>query len=200
MWLQETFANEIASGLYDIGDHTYGWPAICDYGNASRLIIGRYCSIAHGVEIFLSDGNHHSRRVATYPFNELDDRAGRAAADISSRGNVTIGNDVWIGRGATIMTGVTIGNGAIIAARSVVTRDVPAFALVAGNPAAVKKMRFNPIQIRALEQIAWWDWPREELGEAFPTLLGENADDFILWSMTRSGRASSGETEARSVA
>jgi carbonic anhydrase/acetyltransferase-like protein (isoleucine patch superfamily) len=90
-----------------------------------------------------------------------------------------IGHDVWVGVDALILSGVTIGNGAVIAARSVVTKDVPPYAIVAGSPARVVKYRFDEDTIAVLLAIAWWDWPQAKIEEALPLLMSPNLDTFI---------------------
>lgn len=124
-----------------------------------RLVIGRYCSIASGVTFIMNGGNHPTTWMTTYPFPVFG--GGWEAAMPSSwptRGDTLIGNDVWVGYGATIMPGVTIGDGAIIATASVVTKDVPPYAIVGGNPAALIRYRFDDATIRRLLAIRWWDW------------------------------------------
>ena len=96
-----------------------------------------------------------------------------------SKGNVSIGHDVWIGTEALILSGVSIGHGAVIAARSVVTKDVPPYAIVAGVPARVIRSRFDPATVASLLRIAWWDWPREKIETALPLLMSDRLDAFL---------------------
>ena len=132
-----------------------------------HLTIGAFCAIAHGVRIFMNGGTHAMDGFSTFPFNIFghgwEDGFDPATWDMVRRGDTVIGPDVWIGDGATLMPGVTVGAGAIIAARSVVTQDVPAYALVAGNPARLRKMRFDAATIARLLEIAWWNWPADKL-------------------------------------
>jgi virginiamycin A acetyltransferase len=124
-----------------------------------RLVIGKYCSIAAEVRFIMNGGNHPTNWLTTFPFPVFG--AGWEAAMPASwptKGDTTVGHDVWIGYGAVIMPGVSIGNGAIIATASVVTRDVPAYAIVGGNPGAILKYRFNERTIERLEQLKWWEW------------------------------------------
>lgn len=117
-----------------------------------KLKIGKYCSIASGA-VFLLGGNHTHRAdwISVYPF------AGTSLKSYESKGDTVIGNDVWVGMEAMIMPGVKIGNGAVVAARSVVTKDIPPYTVVGGNPAKVIKKRFSDEEIEILERIRWWD-------------------------------------------
>lgn len=136
------------------------------------LYIGKFCSIAHGVEIIMGAANHSTRSFSTYPFNLISKdwakRLGMTKEDMPEYKDTVIGNDVWIGRSATIMPGVTIGDGAIIASCSVVTKDVPAYHLAAGDPAIIKKPRFSQETIAFLERIKWWDFRPDILERAIP--------------------------------
>jgi len=163
---------------YDIGEYTYGFPKVLSWGEGATLRIGKFCSIAEGVVILLG-GEHRIDWVTTYPFSVLFPEAGEFRGHPRTKGDVVIGNDVWIGQEATILSGVTIGNGAVIAARSVVSRPVPDYAIVGGNPARVVRYRFPEPQIRALQEIAWWNWPRERIVRYLPLLLSNQIDDFI---------------------
>ncbi len=162
---------------YRIGPHTYGVPEVYFYLNNADLTIGDYCSIAADVGIFLG-GEHHPEWVSTYPFGALwseHDHAGQPR----SRGDVVIGSDVWIGRGATIMSGVTVGDGAVIAARALVVKDVPPYGVVGGNPAKLIRHRFDPETIEKLLAIRWWGWPEDRVRRAAPLLQGPDLDEFI---------------------
>ncbi len=160
-----------AEGIVRAGVGTYGVEgiAIPEFRLAdrtwvgSRLSIGRYCSIAQ-CEIFLG-GNHPTHWLSQFPVRGRYGLPGNAEESLS-KGDVVIGNDVWIGFGSTIMTGVTIGDGAVIAARAVVTKDVPPYAVVAGNPAALKRFRFDEATIRHLQSLRWWDWSPERVRES----------------------------------
>jgi acetyltransferase-like isoleucine patch superfamily enzyme len=146
-----------------------------------KLIIGRYCSIADKVEILLG-GNHRVDWVTTYPFSALMDlwpSAPRAKDYHTSRGDVAIGHDVWLGSGAIIMSGVTIGDGAVVAAHALVTKDVPPYAIVGGNPARIIRYRFEPETIAELLDIAWWDLPREQVATIIPLLQSDRIQDLV---------------------
>ena len=117
--------------------------------------------------------------MTTYPFNVVCQEARSFEGHPRTKGNVSIGNDVWIGTEAFILSGVTIGDGAVIAARSVVTRDVPPYSIVAGNPARQVRLRFSETVIDALQRIRWWDWPISEITTALPLLLSSDIEAFV---------------------
>jgi virginiamycin A acetyltransferase len=129
-----------------------------------RLIIGRFCSIAAETRFIMNGGNHATDWFATFPFPVFGNGWETAMPESwPYRGDTVVGHDVWIGYGATIMPGVTIGNGAIIATKSVVTKNVEPFAIVGGNPAELIRYRFDEETRRALSAIAWWDWDAEKI-------------------------------------
>lgn len=130
-----------------------------------RLIIGKFVAIAQGAQFIMNGANHPMTGFSTFPFGTLGFVPGEphgAEAD-PPRGDTVIGNDVWIGREAVIMPGVTIGDGAIIGAHAVVGSNVPAYAIVAGNPARLIRKRFPEDVIARLQAIRWWDWPVEAI-------------------------------------
>lgn len=163
---------------HHIGEWTYGSIAVNDFEEGAHLTIGRFCSIADGVKIFLG-GNHRTDWVTTYPFHQKWPTVGPVSGHPATKGDVVIGHDVWIGTDAMIMSGVTIGHGAVIGARSQVTRSVPPYAIAAGNPARVKRFRFEPDIIAQLLAIAWWDWPEPKIREALPIMLSRKIQVFI---------------------
>lgn len=166
-------AHLIARHGYRIGHSTYGRPRVRFPESGEALSIGCYGSIADGVELLLG-GNHRTDWVTTYPFPALPGlwpEASGHAGFHASGGPITIGHDVWIGSGAMILSGVTIGHGAVIAARSVVTKDVRPYAIVGGNPAREIRRRFDDATVEQLLEIAWWDWPRERVVAALPALM-----------------------------
>ncbi len=142
----------------------YHYPFIGD-----KLIIGKYCAIARDVRFIMNGANHGVRGFSSYlfPFFGQGWEGGRGdpakVGNPYGRGDTLIGNDVWIGYEAMIMPGVKIGDGAVIGARSVVASDVPAYAIVAGNPARVLRARFDPDTVELLQAIRWWDWPAEDV-------------------------------------
>ena len=162
---------------YPIGRGTYGSPRIFQYPNNAGLRIGAFTSIAADVGIFLG-GNHHPEWVSTFPFGAMW-REHAHADQPCTRGDVVIGNDVWIGRGAVIMSGVTIGDGAVIGAAAVVAKDVPPYAIAVGNPARVIRQRFAPEIVEKLLAIRWWDWPDDRIRRAAPMLQSPDIGRFI---------------------
>jgi virginiamycin A acetyltransferase len=141
-------------------------------GAPERLVIGRFCQIAHGVRFITASANHAMDGLTTYPFPVFDPATIEGyKAGFQGLPDTVIGNDVWIGHGALILPGVTVGDGAIVGAGAVVTADVAPCTIVAGNPARVIRPRFPPETIAALLRLAWWDWPVERIRAAIPALL-----------------------------
>lgn len=163
---------------FSIGEWTYGHPHVPQGDDGTTLRIGRFCSFASGVTI-LTGCNHRTDWISTYPFQQVYGPDRPLPFPSRSKGDVVIGHDVWVGVDALILSGVTIGNGAVIAARSVVTKDVPPYAIVAGSPARVVKYRFDEETIAALQAIAWWDWPQEKIEGALPLLMSSDLNAFI---------------------
>lgn len=144
-----------------------------------KLIIGKFCAIAKNVTFIMNGANHKSTGFSTYPFFIFGNGWEKSApqpGDLPFKGNTEIGNDVWIGYNATIMPGVKIGSGAIIASKSVVTNDVPAYAVVGGNPAKIIKKRFDDKTINALLSIAWWDWSSDKITAHLDAITQNNLD------------------------
>lgn len=163
---------------YEIGDWSYGRPNIFEWGNPSEsLKIGKFCSLAWDSNILLG-GEHLTTAVSTHPFAQLWPQHPRYPAPAPTKGGVTIGNDVWIGHGATILSGVAIGNGAVIGAGAMIARDVPGYAIVVGNPGKIVRMRFDEAAIIKLEGIAWWNWPDAQVAAAILDLAGP-IEDFV---------------------
>ncbi len=163
-----------------MGVGSYGDPSVVRYEGDARVVrIGNFCSIAEGV-VFIPGGNHRTDWVTTWPARAVLDLPGAYEdGHPASRGDIAVGNDVWIARGATVMSGVSIGDGAVVGGMSVVTRDVPPYAVVAGNPAEVRRYRFEPDVIEALLSIAWWNWPMEDIAERVDDLCSPDIGVFI---------------------
>ena len=132
--------------------------------NHDKLIIGKFCSIACGVQFLFNSANHTKKSLSTYPFPLFFEEWGLDIRDVASawdnKGDIVIGNDVWIGYEAILLAGVTIGDGAVIGTRALVTKDVPPYTIVGGTPARVLRKRFSEDTISALLRLKWWDWPR----------------------------------------
>ena len=137
-----------------------------------KLIIGKFCQIAAGVEFVMNGANHQMNAVSTYPFYIFGswDQFAPSKEDLPLKGDTVVGNDVWIGQNSTILPGVHIGDGAIIGLNSVVTRDVPPYTIVAGNPAKTVRKRFDDELIDLLLKLKWWDKSIEEINALIPLL------------------------------
>lgn len=163
-----------------IGEFTYGNPKVLFSNDQSNLFIGKFCSISAQVTILLG-GNHRTDWISTYPFNVLGSEfpeAKNIEGHPSTKGNVIIKNDVWIGREVIILSGVTIGNGAVIAAGSVVTKDVGDYEIWGGNPARFIKKRFDDETIAKLLELNWWDWDLSKIKENIAVLCSDDTDFF----------------------
>jgi virginiamycin A acetyltransferase len=138
-----------------------------------RLIVGRFCAIASGVRFLMPGANHADRGPSTFPFGVFGP-PWESTMDIvmsaPSRGDTVVGHDVWLGYSALVLPGVTIGHGAVVAAGSVVVRDVPSYAVVAGNPARVVRSRFSE-DVERLLRAAWWNWPIELVTDHARTIM-----------------------------
>lgn len=152
----------------------YHFPFIGD-----RLKIGKFCAIARGVKFIMNGANHQMNGISTYPFFIFGngwETARPTEGELPYKGDTMIGSDVWIGYDTLIMPGVRIGDGAIIAARSVVTADVPPYAIVGGNPGRVVRQRFDADAVKRLLEIAWWDRPAEWIGRHLHLIRGGDVD------------------------
>lgn len=146
--------------------------------NGDRLIIGRFCSVACGAKFLFTSANHSLSSLSTYPFPIFYDEwnlDGKNVTDAwDNKGDIVIGNDVWIGFEAVIMSGVTIGDGAIIASRAVVTKDVPPYTIVGGVPAKQIRKRFDDATILRLEKIRWWNWESDKIDRNISAIQSGN--------------------------
>ena len=135
--------------------------------NHERLVIGKFCSIACGAKFLFNSANHALGSLSTYPFPIFFEEWGIGVEEIprawDNRGDIVVGNDVWIGYEAIIQAGVTIGDGAVIGTRALVTKDVPPYAIVGGVPAKLIRKRFGEDTVEALLALRWWDWPEERI-------------------------------------
>jgi virginiamycin A acetyltransferase len=179
--------NVIKNPQIEVGDYTYydDFETVENFEKnvkylfdfiGDKLIIGKFCQIASDVTFIMNGANHLTDAVSTFPFAIFGHGWENAMEGKSypSRGNTIIGNDVWIGYGATIMAGVTIGDGAIIATKSVITKDVPPYTIVGGNPAREIRKRFSEEEIDRLLELRWWDWPVEKITENLGMLTGKS--------------------------
>ena len=137
--------------------------------NRDRLIIGKFCSIACGAKFLFNSANHTLSSLSTYPFPLFFEEWGLEKRNVAeswdNKGDIVLGNDVWIGYEAVIMAGGTIGDGAIIGARAVVTKDVPPYTVAGGIPAKPIKKRYPEETIAALSELKWWDWPENRIAQ-----------------------------------
>ena len=143
-----------------------------------RLIIGKFCAIAEGARFIMNGANHAMSGFSTYPFN-IFGHGWEKGFDPDTwtrefRGDTVVGNDVWIGMEAIILPGINVGDGSIVAARSVVSHDVPPYSIVAGNPGKVVKARFDAGTTRRLMAIAWWNWPVDKITRNLNAIRGSD--------------------------
>ena len=152
--------------------HHYEW-------NGDKLIIGKFCQIAAGVEFVMNGANHQMNAVSTFPFYTMEgwEMAPPAISDLPFKGDTIVGNDVWIGQNAVILPGVHIGDGAIIGANSVVGRDIPPYTIVVGNPARETRKRFDDELIRLLLAFKWWDKSIEAINQLIPLLTSSDLEN-----------------------
>jgi chloramphenicol O-acetyltransferase type B len=167
------------------GPHTFGVPIVEQFASEARFVVGDYCSMSADAQILLG-GQHPIDRVSTFP-HRINWRLPGAYEDgfpLPAKDTV-FGHDIWLGRRAIIVHGVTVGTGAVIAAGAVVTKDVPAYAIVGGVPAKVIGYRHTPEHIAGLLESRWWDWPEDELAEVVDLVTGDDMDAFLSYARGR---------------
>ena len=179
-------ANNIFVGDYTyFDDRRYGADKFEEYNvlynydfSKVKLVIGKFCAIAAETK-FIMTGDHKLDAISTYPFPIFGNGWESAfnVFDLPVKGDINVGHDVWFGYDSLVMNGVNIGNGAIIATRAVVVKDVPAYSIVAGNPAKVVKMRFDDKTINRLQKIAWWDWSIEKINKHLKLICHLDIDE-----------------------
>ena len=151
--------------------------------NNDKLLIGKFCSIACGAKFIFNSANHTLSSLSTYPFPIFFEEWGLDVKNITkawdNKGDIVIGNDVWIGYEAVIMAGVTIGDGAIIGTRSVVTKDVPPSTIVGGAPAKPIRKRFPQNTVDTLLKIKWWDWSKEQIAQHITEIQSGSIEHLI---------------------
>ena len=145
-----------------------------------KLIIGKFCAIASGTKFIMGAANHRISSITTYPFNVFGgvwkEKTPDHLSQLPFKGDIIVGNDVWIGRESRIMPGVKIGDGSIVGAYSVVTKDVPPYSVIGGNPARLIKRRFEDDLIKMLLKLRWWDFDAEKLVKFLPVLCDPDLD------------------------
>ena len=172
-----TIYNDFVSDplLFERNNVLYHYPI-----NHERLIIGKFCSIACGAKFLFNSANHTLKSLSTYTFPLFYEDWDLEKSDVvtawDNKGDIVIGNDVWIGYEAVIMAGVHIGDGAIIGTRAVVTKDVPPYTIVGGVPAKEIRKRFNSDIINRMQALKWWNWPVDKIRELMPYLQDGRLD------------------------
>lgn len=187
--------NVITNPNIEIGDYTMYNDFVynpCDFQknnvlyhypvNHDRLVIGKFCSIACGAKFIFTSANHSLKSLSTYPFPIFFEEWNLDMINITNawdnKGDIIIGNDVWIGYESVILSGVTIGDGAIIGTRAVVTKDVPPYTIVGGVPAKPIRKRFDDKTIAKLYELKWWDWPEERIKANLEIIQSGQIDKF----------------------
>ena len=159
--------------LFEKNNVLYHYPI-----HKEKLIIGKFCSIACGMKFLFNCANHTQKSLSTYTFplfyEEWELEKSNITTAWDNKGDIVIGNDVWIGYDAVIMAGVRIGDGAIIGTRAVVTKDVKPYSIVGGVPAKEIRKRFAPEIIKKLMEIQWWNWPIEKIRNSISDIQSGN--------------------------
>lgn len=181
---EATFKRLVKSGrvVYDTG--SYGIPVLLTYvHDDTKLLVGKYSSLG---ATFMLGGQHPTNTATTYPHRILWQMEGAGEDGYPTiRGDIHVGSDCWVGTRAIILPGITIGDGAVVGTGAVVTKDVPPYAIVGGNPARIIRYRHSEEVIEALLEIKWWDWPEEEIRKAVPLLAAPDIDAFIAYARDR---------------
>lgn len=188
---------QIAVGNYTIYNDFVADPLLFEKNNVlyhypihrERLIIGKFCSIACGTKFLFNCANHTLKSLSTYTFplfyEEWELEKSNITTAWDNKGNIVIGNDVWIGYEAVIMAGVHIGDGAIIAARAVVTKDVPPYTIVGGTPAKEIRKRFDAEVIQQLLILKWWNWSTDKIRQCLPYIAEGKMDELLTRNKER---------------
>ena len=170
--------------LFEKNNVLYHYPI-----HREKLIIGKFCSIACGTKFLFNCANHTLKSLSTYTFplfyEEWELEKSNITTAWDNKGNIVIGNDVWIGYEAVIMAGVHIGDGAIIAARAVVTKDVPPYTIVGGTPAKEIRKRFDAEVIEQLLIQKWWDWSTYKIRQCLPYIAEGKLDELLATKKDR---------------
>lgn len=164
--------------LFEKNNVLYHYPI-----HREKLIIGKFCSIACGTKFLFNCANHTLKFLSTYTFplfyEEWELEKSNITTAWDNKGDIVIGNDVWIGYEAVIMAGVHIGDGAIIAARAVVTKDVPPYTIVGGTPAKEIRKRFDAEVIQQLLMLKWWDWSADNIRQCLPYIMEGKINELL---------------------
>ena len=170
--------------LFEKNNVLYHYPI-----HREKLIIGKFCSIACGTKFLFNCANHTLKSLSTYTFplfyEEWELEKSNITTAWDNKGDIVIGNDVWIGYEAVIMAGVHIGDGAIIAARAVVTKDVPPYTIVGGTPAKEIRKRFDAEVIEQLLIQKWWDWSTDKIHQCLPYIAEGKLDELLAMKKYR---------------
>lgn len=188
---------QIAVGDYTIYNDFVADPLLFEKNNVlyhypihrEKLIIGKFCSIACGTKFLFNCANHTLKSLSTYTFplfyEEWELEKSNITTAWDNKGDIVIGNDVWIGYEAVIMAGVHIGDGAIIAARAVVTKDVPPYTIVGGTPAKEIRKRFDAEVIQQLLILKWWNWSTDKIRQCLPYIAEGKMDELLTRNKER---------------
>ena len=164
--------------LFEKNNVLYHYPS-----HKERLVIGKFCSIACGTRFLFNCANHTLNSLSTYTFplfyEEWNLEKSNVVSAWDNKGDIIIGDDVWIGYEAVIMSGIHVGSGAIIAARAVVTKDVPPYTIVGGTPAREIRKRFDTDVIKRLLMLKWWDWPIDKIRQCLPYIMNGDLDELL---------------------